>query len=138
VVSPSPSDRHPSLLTINDIVINIIIALIKQGHNAKQYIKQNLVDRGGSVRSACYRGSLATFEKIGHRMGDQNLLSRSLPRFERHVCLRLHLQSLAPTPIPRYVGVRHVAGRKNNSRIFITTPCYDKECTGSTEWDKDR
>jgi hypothetical protein len=34
---------------------------------------------------------------------------------------RLHLQSLAPTPVSRRVEIRHVAGRKNNCRIFITT-----------------
>jgi hypothetical protein len=34
---------------------------------------------------------------------------------------RLHLQSLAPTPISRRVDVRQAAGRKNNCRIFITT-----------------
>jgi hypothetical protein len=35
---------------------------------------------------------------------------------------RLHLQSLAPTPVSRRVDVRRqAAGRKNNCRIFITT-----------------
>jgi hypothetical protein len=34
---------------------------------------------------------------------------------------RLHLQSLAPTPVSRRVDVRQAAGRKNNCRIFITT-----------------
>jgi hypothetical protein len=34
---------------------------------------------------------------------------------------RLHLQSLAPTPVTRRVDVRQAAGRKNNCRIFITT-----------------
>jgi hypothetical protein len=34
---------------------------------------------------------------------------------------RLHLQSLAPTPVSRKVDVRQAAGRKNNCRIFITT-----------------
>jgi hypothetical protein len=34
---------------------------------------------------------------------------------------RLHLQSLAPTPVLRRVDVRQAAGRKNNCRIFITT-----------------
>jgi hypothetical protein len=34
---------------------------------------------------------------------------------------RLHLQSLAPTPVSRTVDVRQAAGRKNNCRIFITT-----------------
>jgi hypothetical protein len=33
---------------------------------------------------------------------------------------RLHLQSLAPTPVSRRVDVRQAAGRKNNCRIFIT------------------
>jgi hypothetical protein len=31
---------------------------------------------------------------------------------------RLHLQSLAPTPVSRRVDVRQAAGRKNNCRIF--------------------
>jgi hypothetical protein len=34
---------------------------------------------------------------------------------------RLHLQSLAPIPVSRRVDVREAAGRKNNSRILITT-----------------
>jgi hypothetical protein len=34
---------------------------------------------------------------------------------------RLHLQSLAPTPVSRRVDVRQPAGRKHNYRIFITT-----------------
>jgi hypothetical protein len=34
---------------------------------------------------------------------------------------RLHLQSLAPTPVSRRVDVRQAAGRKNKCRIFITT-----------------
>jgi hypothetical protein len=34
---------------------------------------------------------------------------------------RLHLQSLAPTPVYRRFDVRQAAGRKNKCRIFITT-----------------
>jgi hypothetical protein len=34
---------------------------------------------------------------------------------------RLHLQSLAPTPVSRRVEVRQAPGRKNICRIFITT-----------------
>jgi hypothetical protein len=34
---------------------------------------------------------------------------------------RLHLQSLAPTPVSRRVDVRQAAGYKNDCRIFITT-----------------
>jgi hypothetical protein len=34
---------------------------------------------------------------------------------------RLHLQSLAPTPVSKRVDVRQAAGRKNNCRIRITT-----------------
>jgi hypothetical protein len=30
-----------------------------------------------SMRSAFERGSYATYVKVGHRMGDQNLLSRA-------------------------------------------------------------
>jgi hypothetical protein len=40
---------------------------------------------------------------------------------------RLHLQSLASTPISRRVDVRQATGRKNNCRIFITTLC--KTCS---------
>jgi hypothetical protein len=36
-----------------------------------------------SVRSASERGCQATFVKLSHRMGDQNLLSRA-PFFGRH------------------------------------------------------
>jgi hypothetical protein len=58
-----------------------------------------------SVRSACDRGSQATFAKVGHRMGDQNLLSRSskgtLSRW-----FWLYLQTLAPTTLPRSDDVR--------------------------------
>jgi hypothetical protein len=34
---------------------------------------------------------------------------------------RLHLQSLAPTPVSRRVDIRQAVGRKNNCRILITT-----------------
>jgi hypothetical protein len=34
---------------------------------------------------------------------------------------RLHLQSLAHTPVSRRLDARQAAGRKNNCRIFITT-----------------
>jgi hypothetical protein len=34
---------------------------------------------------------------------------------------RLHLRSLAPTPVSRNVDVRQVASRKNNCQISITT-----------------
>jgi hypothetical protein len=34
---------------------------------------------------------------------------------------RLHLKSLAHTPVSRRVDVRQAAGRKNNCRIFMTT-----------------
>jgi hypothetical protein len=34
---------------------------------------------------------------------------------------RLHLQSLASTPVSRRVDVRQAAGRKNKCRILITT-----------------
>jgi hypothetical protein len=34
---------------------------------------------------------------------------------------RLHLLSLAPTPVSRRVDVRQATGRKNNCRIFIAT-----------------
>jgi hypothetical protein len=34
---------------------------------------------------------------------------------------RLHLQSLAATPVSRRVEVRQAAGRKNKCQIFITT-----------------
>jgi hypothetical protein len=52
-------------------------------------------------------------------MGDQNLLSRAPPCSGRQVKLLvlLHLQSLAPTPVSRWVDVRQAAGRKNNCRI---------------------
>jgi hypothetical protein len=33
---------------------------------------------------------------------------------------RLHLQSLAPTPLPRRVDVTQAADRKSNCQIFIT------------------
>jgi hypothetical protein len=36
-------------------------------------------------------------------------------------CSRLHLQSLASTPVSRRADVRQVAGGKNKCRIFITT-----------------
>jgi hypothetical protein len=47
-----------------------------------------------SVRSACEHGSYATFVKVSYQMGDQNLLSRTPPCFERHVKL-LVLAALA-------------------------------------------
>jgi hypothetical protein len=44
---------------------------------------------------------------------------------------RLHLQSLAPTPVARRVEVRQAADRKNNCRIFITT-WWKTCCTNPT------
>jgi hypothetical protein len=40
-----------------------------------------------AVRSACGRGSYATFVKVSHRMGDQDLSSRASPFFGWHVKL---------------------------------------------------
>jgi hypothetical protein len=40
-----------------------------------------------SVRSACDRGSLASFIEVSHWMGAQNLLPRAPPCFRRHVKL---------------------------------------------------
>jgi hypothetical protein len=39
---------------------------------------------------------------------------------------RLHLQSLAPTPVSRRVDVRQAAGSKNNCRIFILSQHDEK------------
>jgi hypothetical protein len=41
---------------------------------------------------------------------------------------RLHLQSLAPTPVSWRVNVRLAAGRKNNCRMIITT-CWKHQPT---------
>jgi hypothetical protein len=38
---------------------------------------------GPAVSVACERGRQATLVKISHQMGDQNLLSRAPPCFER-------------------------------------------------------
>jgi hypothetical protein len=43
-----------------------------------------------SVRSACESGSYATFVKVSHRMGDQNLLSRA-------PCFGSYVTPLVPT-----------------------------------------
>jgi hypothetical protein len=50
----------------------------------------------------------------GHRMGEQNLLSRAPPCFGRYVkpLVPLYLQSLAPAPVSRTVDVRQAAGCK--------------------------
>jgi hypothetical protein len=50
-------------------------------------------------------------------------LSRATPCFGRHVkpLIPAALQSLAPALVPMRFDVRQVAGRKKNSRIFITT-----------------
>jgi hypothetical protein len=64
---------------------------------------------------------LNTVSMASLRMGDQNnvqLLRASEGTLSRWS--RLHLQSLAPTPVSRRVDVRQAAGRKNNCRIFIT------------------
>jgi hypothetical protein len=65
---------------------------------------------------------------VSHRIGEQNQRSQwsyigwvtasegTLSRWSR-----LHLQSLAPTPVSRRVDVRQAGGRKNNCRFFITT-----------------
>jgi hypothetical protein len=52
-------------------------------------------------------------------LGDQNLLSRAPPSEGTLSCWsRLHLQSLAPTPVPRSVDVRQAAGRKINAEYL--------------------
>jgi hypothetical protein len=67
----------------------------------------------------------------------KNLLSRAPPCFGRHVKPLVPV-ALAPTPVWKRVDVRQAAGRKNNCRIFITTPlsgiragrrrlCYDDD-----------
>jgi hypothetical protein len=53
-----------------------------------------------SVCSACDRESYATFAKIDHRMGDQNLLTRALHRVSEgrlHRWSWPHLESFALT-----------------------------------------
>jgi hypothetical protein len=69
-----------------------------------------------SVRLACDRASQATSTKVSHKMGDQNFYLDLLRASEDTLSCwtRLHLQSLAPTPISRRVEVRQAAGRKNN------------------------
>jgi hypothetical protein len=78
-----------------------------------------------SVRSACDRGSKAPVSMASLRMGDQNLLSRATPCFERHikplVPVAFAIVSTHGTTVSRKVDVRQAAGRKNNCRIFITT-----------------
>jgi hypothetical protein len=53
---------------------------------------------------------------VSRRMGDQNLLSQAPPCFGRQLSRwsRLHLQSLAPTPVSKMDDVRQAPGRKND------------------------
>jgi hypothetical protein len=61
-----------------------------------------------SVRSACDRGSLATFVEVSHRMGDQILLFRALPCFVRHVKLL----------VPATFAVASTHGRKKKMEVL--------------------
>jgi hypothetical protein len=64
-----------------------------------------------SVRSAC--------DRVSHRMGDQIYYLALLRASEDTLSCwsRLHLQSLASTPVARSVDVRKAAGCKNSCRI---------------------
>jgi hypothetical protein len=54
-------------------------------------------------------------------MGDQNLLSKAPPCFERYVkpLVQAALQAFVPTPVSRRVVIRQAADGKNNCQIFI-------------------
>jgi hypothetical protein len=66
-------------------------------------------------------------QKVSHRMGDQNLLflGRDVSCWSR-----LHLQSLAPAPVSKWLDVRQAAGRKiiaeslsqHDEKLVVPTP----------------
>jgi hypothetical protein len=76
--------------------------------------------------------------KVRHRMGDKNLLSRAPPCLGGTLRYRLHLPSLAPTPVSTRVDVRQAAGRKYNCRIFITNDEKHIVSTTHLVWEKSR
>jgi hypothetical protein len=101
-----------------DLVLNYcchFLLLIKDRVNYTflKFFKQNIVVRSSWSIGQCARRAIA---EAKHRsmaslmMGDQNYYLE---------LLRLHLQSLVPTPVSRRVDVRQAAG-KNNCRIFTT------------------
>jgi hypothetical protein len=68
-----------------------------------------------SVRSACDRGSQATFSMVSHRMGDQNLLSPA------PLCFGRHVRPLVPVAFAVVSSsFKEAAGCKNNCRILRT------------------
>jgi hypothetical protein len=80
-------------------------------------LRNSMVQR---LERSAYDCGKATFVKVSHRMGDQNLLSRA-SEGTLSCWSRLYLQSLAPTPVSRRVAVRQAASHKYNSRISTTT-----------------
>jgi hypothetical protein len=56
-----------------------------------------------SMRLPCDRGSKTTFAKVGHQMGDRNLLFQS-PCFRRHI--KLLVPAVAVAPANNIIGTR--------------------------------
>jgi hypothetical protein len=73
-----------------------------------------------SERTACDSGSLSTFAKASHRMGDQNLLSQAPPCFGRHVkpWVSAAFATVCTHTVSRRVDVRQATVRKNYYRII--------------------
>jgi hypothetical protein len=84
-----------------------------------------------AVRPTYDRESKATFAKLDHRIGDQNLLSATPP------CFGMHVKPLVTHSSFKMVDVQHAAGRKNKCRIFIIT-WWKTCCTDPTYMDKGR
>jgi hypothetical protein len=80
-----------------------------------------------SVRSASDRENEATIVEVSHWMGDKIYYLEFLRASEGTLSCwpRLHLRSLASTPVLKRVDVRQAAGRKSKCRILIKTCCTD-------------
>jgi hypothetical protein len=69
-----------------------------------------------------------TFVKVSHWMGDQNLLSRAPRASEGKLSgwSRLHLQSLAHTPVSRRVDVKQAVGWATSSSELLWADDEDR------------
>jgi hypothetical protein len=84
------------------------------------FMKSSIAPR--TERSACHRGSKATFAKASHRMSDQYLLTQAPPYFGRHVKpLVLAAFAVVCTHSSFNKNWRQAGSGKNICWIFITT-----------------
>jgi hypothetical protein len=70
-----------------------------------------------SVRTACDRNSYAPFAKVGHRIGDEKLLSRAPSCFGKHV------KPLVPAAFAVEHALHSQGGFKSGRRSVVKISC---------------